>query len=166
MLFDTGSEWASKIDPVATFDWGIAAAPRQKDNKVINFIKTLMFAKDSKNKEAAGSFVKYNVSEPGQKVLVQFAFQPVLKALLDEWLKSSKMKQPAADVKKAIEGAAPHTQIGPNQIMADFGPVRTAVDQSLAPAWEGTKSAKEALTEAKQKVDASLAESYARYGGK
>jgi multiple sugar transport system substrate-binding protein len=166
MLFDTGSEWASKIDPVATFDWGIAAAPRQKDNKVINFINPLMIAKDSKNKEAAWSFVKYNVSEPGQKVLVQFAFQPVLKALLDEWLKSSKMKQPAADVKKAIEGAAPHTQIGPNQIMADFGPVRTAVDESLAPVWAGTKSTKDALTEAKQKVDALLAESYARYGGK
>ncbi len=166
MLYDTGSEWASKIDPVAQFDWGIAAAPRMKDNKNINFINPLVLAKESQNPEAAWAFIKFNVTEPGQRLLTQFAFQPVLKALLDDWLKSSKMKQPPADVKKAIEGAAPHTQIGPNQIMADFQPVRTAVDESLAPVWAGQKSAADGLREAKQKVDAILAETYAKYSGR
>ena len=166
MLYDTGSEWASKIDPVATFEWGVAAAPRQKDNKNINFINPLMIAKDSKNREAAWAFVKYNVTEPGQRVLVRYAFQPVLKSLLESWLKSSKTKQPAADIKKAIEGAAPHTQIGPNQIMVDFQPIRTAVDDALKPVWAGTKSAVDGLRDAKTKVDVILADSYAKFGGK
>jgi multiple sugar transport system substrate-binding protein len=166
MLYDTGSEWPT-IDQTATVEWGVAAAPRQKSSRNINFINPLVLSKESKNREAAWSFIKWNVSEPGQRALVQFSFQPVLKSLLEEWLKASKtLKQPLADVRKAVEGAAPHTQIGPNQIMADFGPVRTEVDNALAPVWRGEKSVTDALRDAKAKVDAHLAESYARYGGK
>jgi multiple sugar transport system substrate-binding protein len=165
MLYDTGSEWP-KIDSTAGFEWGVAAAPRQKDNKNINFINPLVISKETKNKEAAWSFTKWVVSEPGQRVLVQFSFQPVLKNLLEDWLKAGKSKQPIADIRKAVEGAAPHTQIGPNQIMVDFGPIRTEVDNALAPVWKGDKSVPDALKEAKAKVDALLADSYARYGAK
>ncbi|HEV2126012.1 MAG TPA: sugar ABC transporter substrate-binding protein, partial [Chloroflexota bacterium] len=115
MLYDTGSEWP-KIDKDASFEWGVAAAPRQKSNKNINFINPLMISKESKNKDASWAFIKWQISEPGQRVLVQHTFQPVLKSLLEEWLKSGKsLKQPVADVRKAVEGAAPNTQIGPNQ---------------------------------------------------
>src|SRR5215212_6302399 len=137
-----------------------------KDNKRINFINPLVISKESKNKEATWSFIKYSVTEPGQKVLVQYAFQPVIKSLLEDWLKVGKSKQPIADIKKAVEGAAPHTQIGPNQIMVEFGPIRTAVDDSMKPAWDGTKNAGDALRDAKQKVDVLVADTYAKYGGK
>jgi ABC-type glycerol-3-phosphate transport system substrate-binding protein len=165
MLYDTGSEWPT-IDKDSTFEWGVAAAPRQKDNKNINFINPLMISKESKNREAAWAFLKFNVTEPGQRVLVQHAFQPVLKSLLEDWLKSGKSKQPLADIRKAVEGAGPHTQIGPNQIMVDFQPIRTEVDNALAPVWRGEKSVADALRDAKAKVDAHLAETYTRYGGK
>jgi multiple sugar transport system substrate-binding protein len=165
MMFDTGSEWPT-VDKDSAFEWGVAPAPRQKDNKNINFINPLMISKESKNREAAWAFVKYNVTETGQKVLVANAFQPVVKSLLEEWLKTGKSKQPLADVKKVVEGAGPHTQIGPNQIMVDFQPIRTEVDNALAPVWRGEKSAADALRDAKTKVDALLADSFARYGGK
>ncbi len=165
MMFDTGSEWPT-VDKDSTFEWGVAPAPRQKDNKNINFINPLMISKESKNREAAWAFVKYNVTEAGQKVLVQNAFQPVLKSLLEEWLRTGKSKQPLADVKKVVEGAGPHTQIGPNQIMVDFQPIRTEVDNALAPVWRGEKNATDALRDAKSKVDSLLAASYSQYGGK
>ena len=38
--------------------------------------------------------------------------------------------------------------------MAEFGPVRTEVDNALKPVWDGQKSAADALRDAKQKVDA------------
>ena len=165
MLFDTGSEWPT-IDKDASFEWGVAPAPRQKDNKNINFINPLVISKDSKNREAAWAFVKYNVTEPGQKVLVQSTFQPVLKSLLEAWLQTGKSKQPLAEVKKVVEGAGPRTQIGPNQIMVEFGPIRTEVDSALAPVWRAEKSAADALRDAKTKVDGLLATTYATYGGK
>jgi len=165
MLYDTGSEWPT-IDKDSSFEWGVAPAPRQKDNKNINFINPLVLSRESKNREGAWAFVKYNVTEAGQKVLVQAAFQPVVKSLLEEWVKTGKSKQPLADVKKVVEGAGPHTQIGPNQIMVDFQPIRTEVDGALAPVWRAEKSAADALRDAKAKVDGLLADSYARYGGK
>ena len=131
MLMDTGSEWP-RIDKESRFEWGVAAVPRQKDNKMVNFINPLMLSKDSKNKEAAWAFMKWNVGEPGQRLLVQNSFQPVHKALLDEWLKGGSFKQTAAEVKKAVEGAAPHSQISPNQLFVEFGLVRTAVDEAMA----------------------------------
>jgi multiple sugar transport system substrate-binding protein len=162
MMFDTGSEWPT-VAKDATFEWGVAAAPRQKDDKVITFVNPLMLAKESKSKETAWAFIKWQVSEPGQRLLVQHAFQPVRKDLLDAWLENMKSAQPKADVRKCIETAAPHAQIGPNQVMAEFGPVRTAVDEALKPAWDGQKSAADALRDAKQRVDVILAETYARY---
>ena len=165
MYYDTGSEWPA-IDKDAQFEWGVAAAPRQKSPKNINFINPLVISRDSKNREAAWAFIKYNVTDPGQRVLVQNAFQPVLKSLLEDWLKSGKSKQPTADIRKAVEGAAPHTQIGPNQIMVEFGPVRTEVDNALAPVWRGEKSVPDALKDAKTKVDTHLAEVFARYPAK
>jgi multiple sugar transport system substrate-binding protein len=165
MLMDTGSEWP-RIDKESRFEWGVAAVPRQKDNKVINFINPLMLAKDSKNKDAAWAFMRWNVSEPGQRLLVQNSFQPVHKGLVDEWLKGGSFKQSDADVRKAVEGAAPHSQISPNQLFVEFGLVRTAVDEAMQPTWDGTRSAADGLREARTKVDAILADSYARYGGK
>ena len=166
MLFDTGSEWPS-IDKDATVEWGIAAAPRQKDNKVINFINPLMMSKDSKNKEATWAFIKFNTTEPGQRVLVEKSFQPVIKSQLEPWLSTAKtLKQPVADVRKAVEGAAPHQQISPNQIFVEFGPVRSEVEKGFNPAWAGERSVPEAIAETKTKVDALLADSYARYGAK
>lgn len=165
MLYDTGSEWPA-IDKDSTFEWGVAAAPRQKDNKNINFINPLVISKESKNKEAAWAFLKFNVTEPGQRVLVQNAFQPVVKSLLEDWLKGGKTKQPLADIRKAVEGAGSHTQIGPNQIMVEFGPIRTAVDTALGPVWKGEKSAADGLRDAKTQTDSLVAETFARYGGK
>jgi multiple sugar transport system substrate-binding protein len=165
MLFDTGSEWPT-IDKDASFEWGVAPAPRQKDNKNINFINPLVISKESKNREAAWAFVKYNVTEAGQRVLVQNTFQPVVKSLLEAWLQTGKSKQPLADVKKVVEGAGSHTQIGPNQIMVEFGPIRTEVDNALAPVWKGEKSAVDALRDAKSKVDGLLAATYTAHGGK
>src|SRR4029453_8816617 len=57
MLMDTGSEWP-RIDKESRFEWGVAAVPRQKDNKVINFINPLMLSKDSKKQEARGACLK------------------------------------------------------------------------------------------------------------
>ncbi|MDQ3699596.1 MAG: sugar ABC transporter substrate-binding protein, partial [Chloroflexota bacterium] len=165
MLFDTGSEWP-RIDKEAKFEWGVAAAPRQRDNKVVNFINPLLLGADSKNKEAAWAFMKWHVGEAGQRVLVQNSFQPVHKALLDEWLKGGTFKQSAADVKRVVEGAAPHSQISPNQLLVEFGPIRTAVDEAMAATWRGERSAADGLREAKTKVDAVLTETYTRYGGK
>jgi ABC-type glycerol-3-phosphate transport system substrate-binding protein len=163
MLFDSGSEWP-KIDKDAKFEWGVAAAPRQKDNKVVNFINPLMLAKDSKNKEAAWVFMRWHVSEAGQRVLVQHAFQPVLRTLLEDWLKAGTFKQPIAEVKNVVEGAAPHAQTSPNQLFVEFGAIRTAVDDAMAPVWAGEKAAADGLREAKTKVDSILAETAARYG--
>lgn len=168
MLMDTGSEWP-KIDDAnkdGNLSWGVAAVPRQKDNRVINFINPLMLSKDSKNKDASWAFMKWTVGTDGQKTLVDNNFQPVNKALLDDYLKSTKPQQSAADVKKVVEGAAPHGQISPNQLFVDFGLVRTAVDEAMAPAWKGDKSAADALLDAKTKVDAILAASYDKYGKK
>jgi len=165
MLMDTGSEWP-RIDKESRFEWGVAAVPRQKDNKMVNFINPLMLSKDSKNKEAAWAFMKWNVGEPGQRLLVQNSFQPVHKALVDEWLKGGSFKQTAAEVKKVVEGAAPHSQISPNQLFVEFGLVRTAVDEAMAATWSGERSAADGLRDAKTKVDSILAETYARYGGK
>ncbi|HEX2033611.1 MAG TPA: sugar ABC transporter substrate-binding protein [Chloroflexota bacterium] len=165
MLFDTGSEWP-RIEQEASFDWGVAAAPRQKDNKVVNFLNPLLLSRDSKNPEAAWAFMKWHITEAGQRVLVQHALQPVHRAMLDEYLSGRQLKQPPADVKRAIEGAAPHGQISPNQLMVDFGAIRTAVDEAMAPTWNGERPAAESLREAKTKVDAILEESFARYGGK
>jgi multiple sugar transport system substrate-binding protein len=165
MLFDTGSEWP-RIDKESKFAWGVAAAPRQRDDKVVNFVNPLMLAKDSKNKEAAWAFITWNVGEAGQRILVQNRFQPVHKALVEEWLKGGTFAQPGTDVRKAVEGAAPHSQISPNQLFVDFGAVRTAVEESLAPTWRGERSAADGLRETKTKVDAILAESFARYAGK
>jgi ABC-type glycerol-3-phosphate transport system substrate-binding protein len=162
---DTGSEWP-RIDKESRFEWGVAAVPRQKDNKVVNFINPLLLSKESKNKEAAWAFMRWNVSEAGQRLLVQNSFQPVHKGLVDEWLKGGGFKQPVADVRKAVEGAAPHSQISPNQLFVEFGLVRTAVDEAMAPTWDGARSAADSLREARTKVDAILADSYARYGGK
>jgi multiple sugar transport system substrate-binding protein len=165
MLMDTGSEWP-RIDKEARFEWGVAAVPRQKDNKNINFINPLLLSAESKNKEAAWAFMKWNVSEAGQRLLVQNSFQPVHKGLVDEWLKGGTFKQSAADVRKAVDGAAPHSQISPNQLFVDFGPVRTAVEEGMAPTWSGERSAADGVRETKSRVDAILAESFARYGGK
>ena len=165
MLMDTGSEWP-RIDKEAKFEWGVAAVPRQKDNKNINFINPLLLSAESKNKEAAWAFIKWNVSEAGQRLLVQNSFQPVHKGLVDEWLKGGTFKQSAADVRKAVDGAAPHSQISPNQLFVDFGPVRTAVEEGMAPTWSGERSAADGVRETKTRVDAILAESFARYGGK
>jgi ABC-type glycerol-3-phosphate transport system substrate-binding protein len=165
MLMDTGSEWP-RIDKEAKFEWGVAAVPRQKDNKNINFINPLLLSAESKNKEAAWAFMKWNVSEPGQRLLVQNSFQPVHKGLVDEWLKGGTFKQSAADVRKVVDGAAPHSQISPNQLFVDFGPVRTAVEEGMAPTWSGERSAADGVRETKTRVDAILAESFAKYGGK
>ncbi len=165
MLFDTGSEWPT-IDKGAKIEWAVAAVPRAKDNKVVNFLNPLMLSRDSKNKDTAWAFMKWNVSEAGQRLLVQNGFQPVHKALLDEWLTGGSFKQSQADVKKAIDGAAPHGQISPNQLFADFAPVRTAVDEALGPVWQGDKSAADGLRDAKTKVDSLLADTYSRYGAK
>jgi ABC-type glycerol-3-phosphate transport system substrate-binding protein len=162
MYFDTGSEWPG-IDTGARFEWGVGAAPRQKDNRNINFVNPLMIAKESKNKDAAWAFVKWQVSEPGQRVLVQNAFQPVHKALLEEWIKGSKVAMPPADVRRCVEGATAKSQIGPNQIMVDFAPIRTAVDESMAPVWASTKTAVEGLRDAAQQLDRILADTAARY---
>lgn len=163
MLLETGASWPN-IDQNARFEWGVAAAPRQKDNRIINFVNPLLLAKDSKNKEAGWSFIKWNVSEPGQRVLVQNAFQPVHKGLLDEWLKAGRFSQAAADVKKVVEGAAPHGQISPNQLFVDFAAVRREVDESLAPVWRGEKAPADALRDARTRVDSVLSEVAARYG--
>jgi multiple sugar transport system substrate-binding protein len=165
MLMDTGSEWP-RIDKESRFEWGVAAVPRQKDNKMVNFINPLMLSRESKNKEAAWAFMKWNVGEPGQRLLVQNSFQPVHKALVDEWLKGGTFKQTAAEVKRAVEGAAPHSQISPNQLLVEFGLVRTAVDEAMAATWSGERSAADGLRDARAKVDAIVAETYARYGGK
>ncbi|MBI3974195.1 MAG: sugar ABC transporter substrate-binding protein [Chloroflexi bacterium] len=165
MFFDTGSEWPG-IDTGAKFEWGVTPAPRQKDNRNINFVNPLMLAKESKNKDAAWAFIKWHVSEPGQRVLVQNAFQPVHRALLEEWIKGSKVAMPAADVRKVVEGATAKSQIGPNQIMVDFGPIRTAVDESMKPVWEGSKSAVDGLRDAAQQLDKIVSDTYARYAKK
>jgi multiple sugar transport system substrate-binding protein len=162
MYFDTGSEWPG-IDTGARFDWGVGAAPAQKDNRNINFVNPLMISKESKNKEAAWAFVKWNVSEAGQRVLVQNAFQPVHRALLDEWIRGSKVAMPPADVRKAVEGATARSQIGPNQIMVDFAPIRAAVDEAMAPVWEGSRTAAEGLRDAAQRLDTILADTAAKY---
>jgi ABC-type glycerol-3-phosphate transport system substrate-binding protein len=165
MLLDTGSEWP-RIDKESKFPWGVAAVPRQRDNKSINFVNPLMVAKESTNAEAAWAFLKWNVGEAGQRLLVQNSFQPVHKALVDEWLKGGSFAQPAADVRKAVDGAAPHSQISPNQLFVEFGAVRTAVDDGLAPVWRGERSPADGLRDTKGKVDAILADSFSRYGGK
>jgi ABC-type glycerol-3-phosphate transport system substrate-binding protein len=121
---------------------------------------------ESKNKEAAWAFMKWNVSEAGQRVLVQNSFQPVHKSLVDEWLKGGTFKQTAAEVKKVVEGAAPHSQTGPNQLFAEFGLIRTAVDEAMAATWTGERSAADGLREARTKVDQIVAETFVRYGGK
>lgn len=163
MLYDTGATW-SRIETKAKFEWAVGAAPRHKSNKNVNFINPLMMAKESKNKEAAWTFIKWNVSEAGQRVLVQNAFQPVHKALLEEWTKATKAAMPAADLRKAIDGATANGHIGANQVIVDFAPIRNAVDDSMKPVWEGASSAADGLRNAAQQVDKLVADTYAKYG--
>ncbi len=153
----------------ATFKWGVAPLPRQKDNKPTVFNGTWFIAKGSKNPDATWELIKYLVSEDNARDMAQTTgFLVPLKGYAAEWLKllNGPTGMSADDLRKVTEGGLKIGVENVNHLFVDWPQLNTAINEMLNPVFDGKTTADAAIREAKPKVDAQVQGTYDQYSRK
>lgn len=155
MMYGGGWEMWSLKD-LKELDWGLAAVPSQKTNRIPTFSDPWYISKATKNPEAAFQLVKFLTTGPGQKsIAVNLAAAPADQTLLPDWYKNFPNIKPA-DMEKVYTGAIANARETPSSLLYGYGPVEDAYNQVLAPVWAGEKRAEDVLPEAEKQANEAL----------
>jgi|DewCreStandDraft_5_1066085.scaffolds.fasta_scaffold00466_18 multiple sugar transport system substrate-binding protein len=164
MIYDGGWGWVNYI--TAPFRIGAAPAPWVRDNKTTNYINPWMMSVEARNKPATWEFIKWHISEEGQRVLVEYKFQPVLKSALDNWLKQAEKWGAPEELRKLTEGGTRKGILSPNQTFVEYNRLAQAAFAHLDQVQAGTRGAADACRAVKAEWDVLLKEISAQYGKK
>jgi multiple sugar transport system substrate-binding protein len=135
----------------ATIKWDIAPTPAKVAQTTVNTLTVLSIPKKSKNPDAAWDMMQYATSDEGGKLMAStLNLLPVKKSVAAEITVDAKGPANFALVQQAID----------NSVNENFGPyiqrARTIYRPVLDSVWSGDKTAKQALGEVKDQVDAVL----------
>lgn len=148
------------------FRWGLAALPRQADNKRAVFNGTWLIAKDSKAPDATWELVKYLVSEENAKDMAETTgFLVPLKTTVNDWLKTvSGPSGMSVDALRTLtEGSLKHAVENINHLFVEYNDMNSMLGEVLAPVWAGRATADSAIHEGKPRLDAQVAATYEKY---
>ncbi len=155
MMYGGGWEiWTMK--DLKELDWGIAAVPYQKTNRIPTFSDPWYISKATKNPEAAFQLIKFLTTGAGQKsIAINLAAAPADQTLLPDWYKNFPNIK-AADMEKVYTGAIASARETPSSLLYGYGPVEDTYNQVLAPVWAGEKRAEDVLPEAEKQANEAL----------
>lgn len=148
------------------FKWGMAALPRQADNKRAVFNGTWLIAKDSKVPDAAWELTKYLVSAENAKDMTETTgFLVPLKSATNDWLKlvANTTGLKADDLRLLTEGSLKHAVENPNHLFVEYNDMNTVLNEVIAPVWAGKAAADNAIREGKPRLDSQVATTYNKF---
>jgi multiple sugar transport system substrate-binding protein len=151
MIYGGGWEiWSLK--DLQELEWGIAAVPRQESNRIPTFSDPWYIAKDSKNVDAAFTFVQYMTTGAGQQSMaLALNAPPALQAMLPEWYKTLP-SVPAAELETVYTGAIRSARETPASLLFGYGPVEDVYNQMTSAIWTGERTAEEVMPELQERA--------------